>query len=193
MKTKPQVIWTALASFQTAFCFFIGQDTWECQLLKSFNVAKCHLSSGWLNKAIQCSSQYPLLLKIYILSDVIKINQKLWLYLTTCCSLSTSLETNKHDNILFSFSGIPSFHTRINKLCIWKKISNEVLLNKLIIQIKVACIRKCHACFHVHHSKFKQVRRKELKWAWKWQGVKTENHVVKIYDDWFMFSIKPFT
>ena len=55
-KTKPQVIWTALASFQTAFCFFIAQDIWHCQLLKSFNVAKCHLSSGWLNKAIQCSS-----------------------------------------------------------------------------------------------------------------------------------------
>lgn len=30
-KTKPQVIWTALASFQTAFCFFIGQDIWDCQ------------------------------------------------------------------------------------------------------------------------------------------------------------------
>ena len=78
--------------------------------------------------------------------------------------------------------------------CVYgKKISNEVLLNKLIIQIRVACIRKCHKCFHVHHSKFKQVRRKELKWAWKWQGVKTENHMVKIYDHWFMFSIKPFT
>ena len=121
LKTKPQVIWTALASFRTSFCFFIGQDTWDCQLLKSFNVAKCHLFSGWLIKAIQCSSQYPPFLKIYILSDVININQKLWLYLTTGCCLSTSLQTNKHDNILFSFSGIPSFHTRINKLCIWEK------------------------------------------------------------------------
>ena len=26
LKTKPQVIWTALALFQTAFCFFIQQD-----------------------------------------------------------------------------------------------------------------------------------------------------------------------
>lgn len=50
-----------------------------------------------------------------------------------------------------------------------------MLLNKLIVQIRVACIRKCHMRFHVHHSKFKQVRRKELKWAWKWQGVKTES------------------
>ena len=66
LKTKPQVIWTAKALFQTAFCFFIRQDTWDCQLLKSFNFAKCHLSSGWLIKAIQCSSQYPPFLKIYI-------------------------------------------------------------------------------------------------------------------------------
>ena len=93
----------------------------------------------------------------------------------------------------FPLVGFQAFTPGSTSCVYGKKISNEVLFNKLIIQIRVACIRKCHKCFHVHHSKFKQVRRKELTWAWKWQGVKTENHVVKIYDHWFMFSIKPFT
>ena len=97
----------------------------------------------------------------------------------------------------FPFVGFQAFTPGSTSCVYGTKISNEVLLNKLIIQVRVACIGKCHKCFHVHHSKFKQVRRKELKWEWKWQGVKTENHVVKIHNHWFMFigstAVKEFT